>query len=75
MKAPTRISFEKIGAHRVAVYRESLDKVILASECRCRVEWIELPRDDPRPGFRVTPNIDCPIDTHKVAALKGMQSD
>ena len=47
------------------VYQQLDGEIILADECKCTIEDLELPRSSPRVSFVVVRQPDCPIDEHK----------
>ena len=59
--------FALVSGHRRGAYLNLNGELVLADECKCRVEWTDAP------GFSIERNLDCPIDEHRYAALKLVQ--
>jgi hypothetical protein len=67
------IFFTVVGKHRRSVYEQLDGQIILADECKCRMDFPDkfFPDDTVRgPSFVVTPSAECPIDCHKVLGLR-----
>lgn len=67
------IFFTVIGKHRRSVYEQLDGTIVLADECKCRIDYPD--RFFPEDGcggvsFVVTPSPECPIDCHKVLGLR-----
>jgi hypothetical protein len=64
--------------NRRAVYEQCDGEMILASDCKCRADWVPDPEDidfkafnrGQRSVFVVIRSLDCPIDEHKAEYLK-----
>ena len=71
------IFFTVIGKHRRSVYENLDGQIVLADECKCRIDFPDkfFP-DDCCKGvsFVVTPSLDCPIDCHKVLGLRNTEA-
>jgi hypothetical protein len=69
------IFFTRVGKHLRSVYMQFDGEVILADECICRVDLEEdfFPSECCSFSFVVTRDAGCPIDEHKVLAVRTMQ--
>jgi hypothetical protein len=56
------VFFVKIGRSRRSVYEQFDGKLVLADECCCGFDW----NPDPEITYRAA----CPIDQHRVRAIK-----
>ena len=67
------VFFTVIGKHRRSVYQQLDGEIILASECKCVVDW---PEDGGPFGlsFEILRNAACPIDEHQRLSLEEMQA-
>lgn len=69
--------FTVVGKHTRSVYENLDGQIVLADECRCRMDFPDkfFP-DDTVSGvsFVVTPSPDCPIDCHKVLGLRNTEA-
>ncbi len=61
--------FGEYSGKRRALYTQLDGKIILADECKCRIDWTT----KVCAGFTVQRVIDCPIDDHKALALRQQQ--
>lgn len=67
------IFFAVVGQHLRSVYEQVDGKIILADECRCRIDYPDkfFPEDCcAGASFVVTPSIECPIDCRKLLGLR-----
>jgi len=67
------VFFTAVGKHRRGVYQQMNREIILADECKCTVEWLAWTGRETGASFRVTPQIACPIDEHRITALNQTQ--
>jgi hypothetical protein len=61
------IFFALIGKHRRSVYQNLNGEIVLGDECICLLDWVG------EGGFKVFRDAHCPIDEHKLSALKDLQ--
>jgi hypothetical protein len=67
------IFFTVVGKHRRSVYEQLDGQIVLADECKCRIDYPEkfFPDDcATEASFIVTPSPECPIDCHKARGLR-----
>ncbi|HLZ49257.1 MAG TPA: hypothetical protein VKP61_00765 [Candidatus Acidoferrum sp.] len=67
------IFFALVGRNRRAVYEQLDGQIVLADECKCRIDYPDkfFPDDMVRgPSFIITPSPECPIDCHKALGLR-----
>lgn len=67
------IFFSVVNRHRRACYMQIDGEPILADECKCFIDWLAWTGAEKGPSFRLLRRMDCPIDEHKLAALKAQQ--
>lgn len=54
-----------VGSRRRMVYQQLDGEIILADECKCRVDWPEVLPENWPVSFVIERRFDCPIDEHK----------
>ena len=57
------VEFQKVNGVTRSVYPQLGGGVILADECKCRMEWGKI-KPEGGVSFRVTAALDCPVDKH-----------
>jgi len=56
------IYFARIAGRNRSVYRQVDGEIEFADACKCFTDW--------QPDFTVTRSLDCPIDEHRILALR-----
>jgi hypothetical protein len=71
------IFFTVVGRHRRSVYEQLDGQIVLAYECKCRIDYPDAFFPDhvcSGVTFVVTPSLECPIDCHKVRGLRNTEA-